>query len=134
RSSNRIGLPPASPSVCFSPRVGFRRQRMVYIGEWLSSGAHGKATVPGEGFDSLWARCRANAWDGWFGGLTPGLVRRGPRIGPPNTSLSVAGGALSHELSPEVPRAGAAHQPQPYAPNQLRRPDPGPVGRPPAGR
>ena len=43
-----IGPAPGSPSMSFQRRVGFRRFCMVYIGERQSSGANGRAAVPGE--------------------------------------------------------------------------------------
>ena len=44
------------------------------------------------------------------------------------------GGVPFHELSPTLPRAGVAHQHEPYASDQLRRPQPGSARRPPPRR
>ena len=43
-----IGPHPGSPSMSFHHRAGFRSFCMVYIGERQSSGANGRAAVPGE--------------------------------------------------------------------------------------
>ena len=96
-----------------------------------------KGNRPRGGFRLPWARCRTNAWDGSARGSGPEFVRRSDRGFSTKHSqmlVAVVGGGPFHEFYPALPRAGVAHQHEPHASNQLRRPQPRPARCPPARR